>query len=682
MTSLPRAFKPWRLALALCAFTTLSCDRSKQQREPGASRSATPGAAQTLKALRARHGRLVILGFDGVDPRWLDRWIAQGKLPTLAKLTVAHEGRAYRRLRSSNPPQSPVAWTSFATGTEPGDHGIYDFIGRSFNPGGPVPVLPKVATTSFEVQDSGPPVARNLRTGQAFWQLLGNAGVRVVSLHVPYSFPPDPMRDGRMLSGLGVPDLRETNSTFTYVGTDVTADEAKQPPGGGVLVPLTMQGERGKFELEGPSIPGTSGERMRLPIEIARGSAPASVDVTIRGKTIALEIGHFSEWIELAFSHGEHAVTGIAKLLALEAGKQTRLFITPISMHPRMPYSPISYPKAFSAQIADELGGLYKTVGWDHDTSALNAEVVDDGVFLDDLDATERQRKQMLLDRLTRDDWDMLIWVSTATDRVAHMFYRLIDPEHPRYDAALAKQHGDAIEKEYVRMDATVAAVLGKLRTDDTLLILSDHGFHGYRRGLHVNQWLRRQGLLALKQGAASASREFLMEVDWSKTKAYALGTGQIYLNRAGREPQGIVTDADAPAVIRQIRDGLLALKDEQRAAATVVDEVYVGDQVFAGKRAADRPDLQIGFAEHYRTSWETILGGVPPELFADNSKKWSGDHAASDVNQTHGILIANRPIVREQPAIVDFAPTAAMFFARPVPRDYVGKPLFAEPHP
>ena len=78
--------------------------------------------------------------------------------------------------------------------------------------------LPKVATTSFEVQSSGPPVARNLRTGQAFWQLLGNAGVRVVALDVPYSFPPDPMRDGRMLSGLGVPDLRETNSTFTYVG--------------------------------------------------------------------------------------------------------------------------------------------------------------------------------------------------------------------------------------------------------------------------------------------------------------------------------------------------------------------------------------------------------------------------------------------------------------------------------
>jgi predicted AlkP superfamily phosphohydrolase/phosphomutase len=220
--------------------------------------------------------------------------------------------------------------------------------------------------------------------------------------------------------------------------------------------------------------------------------------------------------------------------------------------------------------------------------------------------------------------------------------------------------------------------VLEKLRTDDTLLILSDHGFHGYRRGLHVNQWLRQQGLLAFKDGATSAEREFLMDVDWSKTKAYALGTGQIYLNRTGREPHGIVEEAQAGAVMKQIRDGLLALRDEQRAGARVVDEVYLGDQVFQGARAADRPDLQVAFAEHYRTSWETILGGAPAPLFADNTKKWSGDHAASDVKHSDGILIANRPIAREQPAIVDFAPTAAAFFGQPAPAHYAGGPLFS----
>jgi predicted AlkP superfamily phosphohydrolase/phosphomutase len=666
------------VVLAACS-SFAGCNRPKQEREPSASKPAPPGATQTLKALRGRHGRLVMLGFDGVDPRWLDRFMQEGKLPALAKLTAAHDGQAYRRLRSTNPPQSPVAWTSFATGTEPGEHGIYDFIGRSFG-SGDLPVLPKVATSSFEVQSAGPPVARNLRTGQPFWQLLGNAGVRVVALNVPYSFPPEPMREGRMLSGLGVPDLRETNSTFTYAGTDVTAEEAKRPPGGGVLVPLALSGDRGRFDLDGPSVPGADGKRMSVPVEIVRGTPEGGASVTVAGKTVALEVGRFSEWVELEFRHGEIAVSGIAKLLLLEAGKRTRLFITPISMHPRRPYSPFSFPKAFSAQLADELGGLYKTVGWDHDTSALNAEVIDEAAFLQDLESIEGQRRQMLMQRLAVDDWDLLIWVSTATDRVPHMFYRLIDPEHPRYDAALAARFGDAIEKEYRRMDDTVAAVLEKLRPDDTLLILSDHGFHNYRRGLHVNQWLRRNGLLVLKNGASSAEREFFMDVDWSKTKAYALGTGQIYLNRQGREPKGIVTDEQATQVLAQVRDGLLALRDEERGGAKVVDEVYFGAEVYQGGRAEDRPDAQVAFAEHYRTSWETILGGVPAALFADNNKKWSGDHAASDVRQTPGILIGNRPIARTDPAIVDLAPTAVAFFEQDLPAHYAGKPLLSLP--
>jgi predicted AlkP superfamily phosphohydrolase/phosphomutase len=646
---------------------------------PGPAVTARPGATVGAAPTARPSGRLVILGFDGVDPDWLDKWMAEGKLPTLRELSSAHGGRAYRRLRSTNPPQSPVAWTSFATGTEPGDHGIFDFIARALPAEGLV-VVPKVATTSFEVQDAGPPVARNLRTGQPFWQLLGNAGVRVVALNVPYSFPPDPMRDGRLLSGLGTPDLRETNSTFTYAGTDVTPEEVKRPPGGGAFVRLEMRGGAGSFELEGPSIPGGEGKRMTLPVEIKAGAPAGGMTVAIAGKTVPLEVGRFSDWIEVEFAHAETRVRGILRLAALETGARTRLFVTPIGFHPRAPYSPISYPREFSGELADGLGHFYKTVGWDHDTSALNAEVIDDGLFLADVDSVETDRKRMLFDRLGRKDWDLLIWVSVAPDRVQHMFHRLLDPEHPRHDKALAARHGNAIENEYRRMDATVAAVRKALVPDDTLVILSDHGTHDFRRGLHVNQWLRTQGLLALKDGAEKSAREFLLDVDWSGTRAYALGTGQVYLNRAGREREGVVTTEEAPALIAQIRTGLLALRDAERGGAEVVRQVYLGADVFRGKRAADAPDLQMAFAENYRTSWETILGGIPGDLFADNTKKWSGDHSASDVEDTHGILVTNRIIARENPAIVDVAPTALAHFAKPSPPHYAGKSFFTAP--
>lgn len=653
--------------LTLSALVLLAC--------AGCGSGATKKEAVSEQPI-ARRGRLIILGFDGVDPEWLERYAGEGKLPTLDGLRKANGGRSYKHLRSSNPPQSPVAWASFATGMEPGDHGIFDFIARSLpQTPGVLAVVPRVATTSFEPQDIGPPVARNLRSGEPFWQRLGNRGVRVVALNVPYSFPPDPMKDGRMLSGLGVPDLRETNSTFTYVGTEVTPEQAKQPPGGGALVPLAMAQGRGRFELEGPSLPAGKGKRTKLAMELATDDNNTTATLSASGKSVKLALNEMSDWIELDFKHDSQSIRGIARAMLLEAGARTRLFITPISMHPRGAYSAFTYPKAFAGQLADEVG-LYKTVGWDHDTSALNAEVLDDGAFLKDMDQIETQRRKMLLDRFDKADWDLLTWVSTSTDRVAHMFYRLIDPQHPRYDAALAARYGDAIENEYKRMDATVAAVLKRLQPDDVLLIISDHGFHNYRRGLNVNQWLRQQGLLTLKGGATASEREFFIDVDWSQTKAYALGTGQVYVNQRGRERDGIVNAADVAPLVQQIRSGLLQLRDAERDHAQVVTQGYVGAEAFRGGRAADAPDLQIAFAENYRTSWETILGGVPEALFADNTKKWSGDHAASDVADTDGILIANRPIAVDKPAIVDLAPTAIAFFGQPAVREHVGKAL------
>lgn len=627
----------------------------------------------------AKSGRVVILGFDGVEPRWLQSWAKAGRLPAIKRLMEDNAGRGYHTLGSTNPPQSPVAWTTFATGTLPGEHGIFDFIARNQNPTDRgLPVTLTVGTTSFEPQPAGPPVARNLRSGTPFWQTLANSGVKVVALNVPYSFPPDPMKTGRMLSGLGVPDLRETNSTFTYVGSEVTDAQRAHPPGGGALVKLAMRAGVGRFQLEGPSLAsGKPGDRMTVPVEV-RARGKTSMSVRIAGKTYVLALQAFSDFIEVEFAHGETRVRGMLRVLPLEVGKRTRLFITPISFDPREPYSPISHPRAFSGQLAEQLGHLYKTVGWDHDTSALNAEVIDEQAFLADMDAIERDRIEMLDRQLSAADFDMLIWVSTATDRVAHMFYRLIDKGHPRYDAELAEQYGDAILHEYQRMDQTIARVQQKLKPEDTLLVISDHGFHSYRRGLHVNQWLRSQGLLALHNGAASAVHEFLIDVDWSKTKAYAVGTGQIYFNLHGREREGIVQPSEVAALTEQIRKGLLALRDKQNDTAPVVSHVYASD-VFQGRHAADAPDIQIGFAENYRTSWETVLGGVPAGLFADNDKKWSGDHAASDVADTPGVVLSNRPLDKADPHIVDIAPTTHALLQKTLPPHYVGRSLFSD---
>lgn len=640
----------------------------------GSGRGSHPRDAGRAAPVVQR-GRLIILGFDGVDPRWLERFVREGKMPNAKRLIEANRGENYRPLTSTNPPQSPVAWSTFATGTNPGQHGIYDFISRRFveNAAGDAsPVMPFPGTTLVEVPAAGPPIATTHRSGIPFWKTLADDGVPTVAINVPYSFPPDPMREGgRILSGLGTPDLRMSNSNFTVARSSAVAERNLS---GGYEVPLTVSGERATFELSGPPVPGESREHVKATIELrvnAQGVALKSGD-----EFIPLTRDRLSRFVEISFTRGQITHKGIARFMLVGPDGGTNVFVTPVSIDPNEPFLPVSYPNEFAGRVAGDLARDYKTVGWDHDTSSLDREVVDDASFLAEMDDIERDRREMLMDAIARDDFKMLIWVSTATDRVAHMFYRVIDPQHPRHDAALAARIGDPIEREYKRMDETLGLVMARLRPDDTLLVLSDHGFHNYRRGVHLNSWLQQNGFQKLKEGVTVGAS--LDDVDWGLTQAYAVGTGQIYLNLRGREPRGTVSLADAPEVIRRIREGLVALRDTERENAQPISNAYEGRTVYTGRRASDAPDLQVAFAENYRNSWESMLGGSPAGIFADNMHKWSGDHSSSDVADTPGILISNRPLARS-PAIVGISTTALRFFGRPVPRHYEGESVLRE---
>lgn len=667
-------FRPIVFGL-LCMSLAGACSGRKD------SKSAKPQASVALTSPRPawwpQRGRLVILGFDGVDPRWVEEYVAQGKLPHIKQLQGQGTGR-FRSLASTIPPQSPVAWATFATGTRPGEHGIYDFVGRDLpsDPSLPV-ILPKVATTSFATPDEGPPVAKNLRHGQSFWQNLGNHGVAVEAINIPYSFPPEPVVSGRILSGLGTPDLRGSNSTFTMFATDFSASDLARPPGGGQLVPMRFENGRAQLVLDGPTNHRgvTLGARLELVSEASGFTLRTGEGAT--AVSTRLQVGSYSSWLPLVFREEgkSHVVRGLVRTVLLAGGTAPRLFVTPISIDPAAPYSDVSFPRSYGQQWIETLGHAYKTVGWDHDTNALNAEAISDELFLADMDIIEADRRSMLEDALSRNDSELVVWVSTATDRVAHMFYRFRETSSPRYDAEAAARVGDPIAREYERMDATIAMVQSKLGPNDTLLILSDHGFHGFLRGLHVNQWLLANGYLVLKEGKTSG--DVLRDTDWSQTRAYGLGTGQIYLNRRGREREGIVDERQVAALVDEIRTKLLALRDEERGSVPVIAEVYRGSQVFTGANALAAPDLQVAFSEGYRTSWESILGGVEPLLFADNDKKWSGDHSASATEDTPGILLSNRAL-RTDVSIEDLAPTALDYFEKPSVPAHLGQSVFA----
>jgi len=240
----------------------------------------------------------------------------------------------------------------------------------------------------------------------------------------------------------------------------------------------------------------------------------------------------------------------------------------------------------------------------------------------------------------------------------------------------LAARFGDAVLRVYERMDEIVGAVETRLGPEATLLVISDHGFHSYRTGLNVNTWLRDHGFLAQGGAPSRGDEDFFPGVDWSRTRAYALGTGQIYVNLRGREGKGIVAPGpEYDGLLEAIARGLEAELDPATGERFVA-HVYKGPEIFAGAPRERMPDLQIAFRDGYRTSWRTPLGGIPKDLFEPNMRKWSGDHAASDVVDTPGVILANRRLAASDPAIVDLAPSALAFFGVPVPSEMQGHSL------
>ncbi len=613
--------------------------------------------------------RIIVLGFDGVDPDFLVKWMDDGRLPNLEKL--AGSG-VFRPLKVANPPQSPVCWSSFITGTWPGNHGIYDFLKRD-----PKTYLPDVSYMStekptfkfFDLVLDNPASARSHRLGTPFWKIASDNNRRVVVLSVPYSFPPDTLKTGKMFSGLGVPDLRGTNSTFYYFATDLTSAEAAQGAGGAKFVQIKRNGDRIDTEIEGPVDPVAEDyRRLAIPLSFAVKADSKNLGIDLQGQSETVEEGKWSQWFEISFKVTPfYKMKGICRFYVIQTDPEVQVYLSPLSYHPDDPYIPFTYPKSFSSELKEKLG-FFKTVGWIHDTSALNSEKITEEQFLDEMRQIMEKRKEMTLRCLEDEEFELLVSVFTATDRVSHMFYRLIDPEHPRYDEALAEKYGNAILDTYMTMDDIVGEIVDNHLDGNTLLmIVSDHGFHSYRQGLNVNTWLVQNGYMHLRGMVAGkpvpdnlfSSREFFPNVDWSKTRAYAIGTGQVFVNLRGREGQGIVNPGpEYQDLLREIRDKMLQIPFPA-TGELVFSNIYLKSDIFSGKAADQAPDLQLAFKEGFCTSWETRLGGIPKELFLPNNHKWSGEHAASDVADTEGIFFSSLGTLAVEPRIVDIPVTA-----------------------
>jgi predicted AlkP superfamily phosphohydrolase/phosphomutase len=365
----------------------------------------------------------------------------------------------------------------------------------------------------------------------------------------------------------------------------------------------------------------------------------------------------------------------------------------PVQIAPSERRLPVSTPAGFAADL-ERRHGTFETVGWAEQTFALNDGHQDDAGFLRDVLQDLDRESGLLLGEIDRGA-AVVFQVFTATDRALHCFYRHYDPEHPAHVAGAREALGDPMLQVYARVDRLLGEVRARLEPDDLLLVCSDHGFETWRWGVNLNAWLAEEGYLVPKGAPGDGSLGHLFgggalgadAIDWSRTRAFAMGLGQIYLNRKGREPEGIVSDEAAPALAREIRERLLQLRNPFAPEDEVVREVYLLHDIYHGPFLAEAPEIQLGFAPGYRIAWQTaLLSDVGRDVFEENRYPWSGDHCSTDVTTVPGVLLSSRPLPAapegDPYTVRDVAPTVLRWFGED-PSDLDGRPLpIAYPSP
>ena len=579
--------------------------------------------------------------------------IEAGQLPNLARL----KGQGgFARVATTRPAQTPVAWSTFATGTNPGGHGIFDFLRRN-----PRTYLPDLALNRYEQKNAFlPPKAVNLRRGTPAWELLKAAGRGATVLRCPCTYPPDPVK-GRMLSGMGVPDLRGGLGTATFYTTDESAGPRESE---NVLHPRpAADGADGVFSthLIGPRNPKTGGD-LRVEVTLRVDRPGRRVWLRSDGTPRELEIrqGAWSDWLRVKFKLGLlQSIRGMVRFHLVACEPELSLYASPINFDPDAPFFPISEPFHYAEDLAREIG-LYYTTGMVEDHTGLNNERISESTFLDQCEIAWREREAMMLNALDSFDDGLFYVLFDTPDRIQHLFWRFREPDHPA-NRGVPPDPGfvSTIDDAYRRCDAIVGRAM-EYADDQTLLIaMSDHGFNSFRRGVHLNSWLHENGLLKLKDGVepGEAAGDLLRQVDWSRTKAYALGLSGLYLNLKGREEQGIVPPEDADGLKEQIALGLVGMTDPEHGGSYPIRRVWPRESVYRGPFAGEAPDLLVDFAEGYRVSWSSSMGGVAEGQLEDNVKKWSGDHII-DPDRVPGILLMNRPFRQDGARLTDLAPT------------------------
>lgn len=619
--------------------------------------------------------KVIALGFDGMDPELLKRFIAEGIMPNFERLLK--KGGHLGKLKTTMPPQSPVAWSSFITGTNPGGHGIYDFIHR--DPSSFTPYLSTSqstdATSKFKLGTWNIPLNSGkvelMRKGPAFYSVLEEHGVDSTLFQIPANFPVT-SKDVKAVSGMGTPDILGDYGTLTYFTE--THLEGSEHFNGARIVRVRPIDHVIKTTLVGPKNSLKEGSpATEIPLTINRDPWESSIRINIDDQNIVLKQGEWSEWIPLKYKLMPMfaSVSGMVRFYVKEVHPYFKLYCSPINVDPMEPSMPICSPAGYSREISQAVGRFY-TQGLPADTKALSLGVLNNDEYLSQAKIVLDENLRVFEHEFERFKEGFFFFYFSSVDQNCHMLWRCMDTKHPLYDDKNSAEVKGAVRYFYTKMDQALGLAMTKLDDQTVLMALSDHGFAPFHREFHLSTWLLEEGFTAVTQREGLDQSDFYKYVDWSKTKAYALGINGIYINLEGRENHGSVKPDEMQAIKSQIIAKLSKVKDH-KTGINVVAQVFDADQIYSGPYRDMAPDLLVGYERGYRISDDSILGKFPNGTIADRTNAWSADHCMAP-DRVPGILLINRPSEVKDPALWDMAPTILNALGLPVPSAMEGK--------
>jgi predicted AlkP superfamily phosphohydrolase/phosphomutase len=657
---------------------------------PRPTSNGPEGVARSEGLRPTTYPRLVVLGIDGLDPEILQETIDRypDRMRNFSAL-IAEGG--LHSLGTSTPPQSPVAWSNFITGLNPGGHGIFDFIHRD--------PTSRTAISSTTKSEHGSTIhlpgvwkfplggeSSSNRTGDAFWTVLARNGVPADIWRMPANFPVEKAK-GLSFSGMMTPAIDSAYGQFTFYSTD--------PPTGSFTVgqkiePVKVFDGRIKTSLQGP--PNSFKEKdppVEIPLTIYIDSESNAAAVDTGSAVIVLEAGEWSDFTTVSFGMlpaGMMDVSGLVRFYLRSVAPEFEMYASAINIDPVEPITPVSAPAAASAAVADRSTGIgpYYTQGMPEDVNAVKSEVLTVPEFMQQVNLVHTEGERMLdyaLDHyLEKPDGGLLFFYFSAIDLCMHMVWRHGDEAHPDHDSRLAaesseawsgrpgSQWKDVVADLYMKMDKVLGRLRQRIGPETALIVMSDHGFAPYYRKFSLNTWLFENGYLVLKPGKDREDEQgsqpvyIAGDVDWSKTRAYGVGFNGLYLNLKGRElddpstdedESGIVEAGEAGALLAEIKAKLEAIIDEKNGERVVLRADLAG-AVYAGERLAEAPDMLVGYNSGYDNSDESSLGRVTHSVLADNlGGTFNGSHLMAP-EVVAGVLMSNLRVLPGEHDLTD----------------------------